>query len=457
MSQSAPARRVRWVLLAAVVALAGVVAAGVWWSRRQPPPEPPMPPGIVDEEVRLVIEAARKDVLDSPRSSSAWGYLGMVLLANLFDKEAADCFEEAARLDPHEPRWPYALGVIARKRDPERAPALLRRAAEAAGTGSEEANDFWLELAEALLEQQHTEEAEEIFLGVRRREPRNLRAALGLARVARAAGDADKARALFEEAHASPYAKKTAAGGLAALARARGDQAAARRYEKEAATADEPPWPDPALRDVTVRMIVGRRGRERRISELEKQKRYAEAAELYLKQIEKEPSAKAYVGAALNLSRATRDYERALSLMRKAIELDPDGVQTNHVLALALLMRAQQREDESGAMPKDMLREAVEHAKKAVQAKPDHAHACWVWGQALLFLGRPAEAVAPLRQGVACLPDDFELQLALGEALLATKQAKEARAHLENARHLNPNAPRLKALIERADREAPPR
>jgi len=453
----ARSRRGLWMLLAGAVVLAGVVSAGVWWSGRSAAPPPPMRPGIEDDEVRRAIEAARKEVMADPRSGSSWGYLGMVFLANLFDREADFCFAEAARLDPKEPRWPYGRGVIAQARDRERAPALLRQAAEAAESWPERRSDFWLRLAESLLEVQRTEEAEAVYLDVRRHHPSNARAALGLAMIARAAGDLDRARSLFEEAHADQHAKKAAATQLAALARAAGDLKAADRYEREvrAAKAD-PPWSDPLL-DVTTRMAVGVRGRERRISELEYHERYAEAAEAYLKQIEEAPTAKAYTGAAVNLARPpTRDFARALSLMRKAIELEPDGVQTNYTLGLVLLLRAQQEEEVNGVLPREMVREAVARAKKAVEGKPDHGGACWVWGRALILLREPAEAIAPLRQGVASRPDDAELQLALGEALLATGRAKQAKTHLENARQLKPDDRRPGPLIERAQRSMAP-
>jgi tetratricopeptide (TPR) repeat protein len=394
----------------------------------------------------------------------------MVLLAHLFDAEAKVCFEEAARLNPKEPLWPYALGQIAKVRDPERAPALLRRAARAAEAGhsAEHRDEYWLQLAEVLLEHERREEAESIFREVRRRDPKNLRAALGLAMIVKESNP-DKARALFEEAHASPFAQKAAAGQLAVLARAAGDLKAADRYEQEVAGLEaDKPWPDPLL-DVTADMIVGRRGRERRITLLEQEgarerkpeeriKRYQEAADLELEQVEKAPTARAYAGAAVNLSRVVKErrklgvplqsanHARPLALMRQALELDPEGVQTNYTLALVLLQRAQ---EEGGS--RAMLREAVTHAKKAAQGKRDHAGAYRVWGQALLLLREPAAAVEPLRTGLACRPGDFDMQLALGEALLATGKAKEAREHLENARRLKPGDPLLRAALERAD------
>ncbi len=64
-------------------------------------------------------------------------------------------------------------------------------------------------------------------------------------------------------------------------------------------------------------------------------------------------------------------------------------------------------------------------------------------------LGDPAAAVAPLRLGVACRPELFDLQLALGEVLLETGRVQDAETHLENARRLDPNDPRPKQALQR--------
>ena len=55
-----------------------------------------------------------------------------------------------------------------------------------------------------------------------------------------------------------------------------------------------------------------------------------------------------------------------------------------------------------------------------------------------MHLGDAAGAVAPLLGGEDCRPESLELQLHLGEALMASGQAKEAETHLENARRLAP-------------------
>ena len=75
---------------------------------------------------------------------------------------------------------------------------------------------------------------------------------------------------------------------------------------------------------------------------------------------------------------------------------------------------------------------------------------------ALKHLGQPAEALVPLRQGVACRPEMFDLQLVLGEVLLEVGQVPEAQAHLDNARRLQPNDPYLQGVLERLKKKQVP-
>src|SRR5437868_4746240 len=69
---------------------------------------------------------------------------------------------QAARLDPDDPKWPYARGLIALKRDPDNALPLLRQAAAGISRPDYRAVAN-LQLAEALLERERLDEAEVLF------------------------------------------------------------------------------------------------------------------------------------------------------------------------------------------------------------------------------------------------------------------------------------------------------
>jgi tetratricopeptide (TPR) repeat protein len=449
-----PSNRKRQLLLLALalaLLLLGGGSAGWWWFHR-PVLDPPIPDGIQEEEVRQLIEQQRDKIRANPRSANAWGELGMTLLSHLFDREADRCFAEAARLDPSAARWPYARSLIALKRDPDQAVPLLRQAANSAGTSWPQYRaTVRLQLGEALLERQNLDEAEALFRDELRREPGDPRAALDLGLVLLARGEEEEAGAMLTLARSSPNAKKTATAQLAALARSRHETALADELAKEAsALPADLPWPDPIL-DEAFRIQVGKRGRFRIGEQLERQHLYAEAAQVYLEMIEKDPgNARAYVLAGINFARL-KDYDRALPLLHQGIRLDPESANAHYTLALAQFSRAERESAEtpSSSRTREWFQEALEHAIRATELKPDHAGAFMVWGLSLKHLGDLPGALVPLRRGIACRPEDFELQLALGEVLLATGNVQEAREHLENAQRLDTQDPRLRKALER--------
>jgi tetratricopeptide (TPR) repeat protein len=442
-------------MIAALALLAVGVAAGGWWHFHRPAVDPPLPSGIEDPEVLRAVERARQKVLDKPSSADAWGDLGMTLLANLFDRDADRCFAEAARLAPLSPKWPYGRGIIAlRNREYNRALPFLRQALAVAG-------DAWPDyrtavrsrLAETLLEQREFDEAEKVFRAEWGPRPGDPRVALGLGTIAVARGDERSAKDFLKMARESPCARKTATVQLALIARSRDDPAADDYDRETAAMADDNPWPDPFL-DQVLPLQVGRRRREREVFRLEQQHYYQEAAELYLQELERQPTTWAYIGAGLNLARL-RNYERALPLLREAVRHDPESAQAEYTLALALFSRAEREKllsPDSGDV-KEGFEEAVRHARRATELKPAHAEAYLFWGLALKHLGKLADAESPLRNGVACRPSSMELQLALGEVLLESGKCEEARTHLENARKLAPNDMRPRAALERLCKE----
>jgi protein O-GlcNAc transferase len=446
----ARSQRRRWILLAGAALVALGSAAGLWWWLEPAPPSPPLPAGLQDAELQQALVEARQQVVKTPRSGAAWGHLGLVLLAHHFDDDAEFCFTEAARLDPRDPRWPYGLGMIVLKWDVERSLPLMQQAVTAADSKPAYRTAMRLQLAEALLQGGHFSEAEAIFREEQRLEPQSPRVALGLGLAAMARGDAEAATKCLLLARATPLARKRATAQLAALARTRGDLRAADAYELEIAQwPDDPPWLDPFLEDM-VRVQTGRMARDRQIAKLERQQRFAEAAEICLEQIKEQPTPLAYLGAGSNLARAG-DYQRGLTLLRKAIQLEPDSANAHTALAVTVFTRAEKEWHKSPDAPqvKEWFREVIEHARRAAELRPDHGHAYLYWGLSLKYLGEPAQAIAPLRKGVACQPAGLALQLALGEALLEAGKRQEAQTHLEYARLLAPNDSRTVQALQR--------
>jgi tetratricopeptide (TPR) repeat protein len=267
--------------------------------------------------------------------------------------------------------------------------------------------------------------------------------------IALARGEVEAAGPHLLLARSSRSGHKKATVQLAALARARSDLPAAEAWDQEVGKLpDDPPWPDPFVEELA-RVQVGRKAREQTVARLERQQDYARAAEIYLRLLEERPAAQAYIGAGTNLARSG-DYTRGLALLHKAIELE-DSANARTALAVTLFTRAEREWQNSpdSVQAKDWFLEVIQHARRATELRSDHGYAYLYWGLSLKYLGEPADAIAPLRQAVACQPAALLFQLSLGETLLDAGKTKDAEVYLENARQLDPKDPRPSKALER--------
>jgi Flp pilus assembly protein TadD len=455
-SPLASSRRWRWVLFGVVALLLAAGAAETW--RRWHGPAHPIPPlpDIVDAEVRQAVQRARQKVLDQPGDAKAWGRLGMIFLVHHLYSEADSCFREAARLDPHSPNWPYGRALAALKWRPDDVPVFLRQALVAADQSAPEYQSaVRLQLAEACLERQEWEEAEKLFQEERRLRPDDPRVALGLGLIALARDDRRSAEDYLRQAQASPLARKKATVQLAVLARLGGDVAAAAKYDRETeALPDDPPWPD-LFREEIEQLRVGHHEWLRQESLLENQHRFAEAAALYLQEAQTNPTARGLARAGFNLARAG-DNEQAEKYLREAVRLDRNSAHAHYLYAYALFVWGETEWKRAADSPqaRQWLQACIEEAQRTTQLQPTQARAYMFWGLSQKYLGEPAAAIAPLRQGVECAPEDFHLQLALGEVLLDVGKYPEAQTHLKNAQKQNPNDPRPAQALEHLRRAA---
>jgi tetratricopeptide (TPR) repeat protein len=422
--------------------VASAVGVLAWWWWHDPLLDPPLPVEIVDPEVREVFEQGRARLMPQRRSGAAWGEYGTLLLANLFDREAGRCFEEATKRDAEDPRWPYALGQIALRRTPETAVTLLRRAASLARDNPEYRQAFALTLAEALLERGEAADAATILQSeVRPPDPQRAHFDLGLVALSR--NDDAEAFQQFKLAENHQACRRQAKVQLAGLARARGDTTAAKQYEAEAnALGRDPPWPDPYL-DKVVHYQVGYRGMERRVTVLERDGKFAQAAELFLDMINIKPTSRTLTGLGVNLARLGR-YDEALPRLREAVQLDPDDPNAHYTLALVLFTKWEKVAlDQPGSEEAAAgFREVIKHARRTTEIKADHANAYLFWGLALKFLGEPRAAIAPLQTGLTVEPEQFDLHLGLGQVLAASGDREGAEASLKAAAQLRPKDPR---------------
>ncbi len=108
-----PRRSLRFPLILAIGLLLVAVAFAVrnWVASNPLLRIPVVENQDVHPTVAKLLNEKYTDVVKSPESAEDWGEYGIVLLAHSFREEAATSFEEAARLNPNDYRWPYYHGI----------------------------------------------------------------------------------------------------------------------------------------------------------------------------------------------------------------------------------------------------------------------------------------------------------------------------------------------------------
>jgi tetratricopeptide (TPR) repeat protein len=432
--------RKRRVTLGLAALLASTLGLGAYFWFRPSVPRPPAldlagaDPGVVE-----AIEAASKTVDESPRSATAWGRLGMVLLAHHLGDEACFCFAQAERLDPREPRWPYYQGIKLLMGDPDAAIPKLQQAVELCADRTTVPR---LRLGELLLEQGRPEEAADQFRRVLALEPDNPRANLGLGRVTYARGIPRDSLAPLEKAAANRFTAKAAHTLLGAIHERRGDKTAVDQELRVVQNLpDDPVWPDPFMEEVE-QLQRGRQARFKRVDQLLAQGREREAIALLQEMVRDYPdSDRAWLWLGRALVQA-EEFARAEQALRVALKRKPDLIEAHFYLGVVLFEQGNPHA-------------AAGSFRKATELKPDHAVAHYNLGHCRLREGDREGALRSFRTAVECKPHYAEAHANAGELLLQDGRRTEALVHLRYAAQLNPADQKTRNLLQQVQSQVP--
>jgi tetratricopeptide (TPR) repeat protein len=413
----------------AVLVIASAVAMFAGWRHWRAPALPELDLSGIDPAIVAKIDAARAELHAAPRSSVAWGRLGMVLRAHGFGGEANDCFAQAERLDPSDARWPYLRGLTVALTDRDAAIPLLQRAADRNRNNPAPR----LRLAEILLLQGRVEDAERHFRSVANNDSGNARAQLGLARIAQQQGVFDEALSRLDEALASPLARKTVLTMRAEIHGQRGSTAAARAdLAQVAALPDDPPWPDPIVEEVE-RLKVGVEARLELAEHLFRQGRAGEAIALLEDTAQSTPTSDAVFLALGHTLLRMHQPARAESSLRRAVELAP-AAETHFQLGNALFLQQQTAS-------------AAASFRTAIRCSPGHALAHYNLGHCLMRQGDRPGAIGEFRAALRYRPNYADAHTNLGDLLAQDGKRDEAIEHLEHAVRLAPGDERARKLL----------
>jgi predicted Zn-dependent protease len=388
----------------------------------------------VEQSVVEAVERALEKVRREPRSAQTWGLLGRVLLANGFKNQAAECLEQAERLDGQDPRWPYLRGVSLVHDNPEAGLTLLRRGVALCAEHEPDQTAPALYLAEVLYDRGERGEAESLFQGVEKKEPGNPRLLYNRARQAQERGQLREAAQLLSRLTAYPFSRKKAWFLLAQIYRRLGDgKSAADSARRAGALPEDDFWPDP-YQEECQRLTANKQARLARAKAAEQQRGHADGSD-YFQGVagEGKTGRLGELGVAADLIRRGRCAE-AEQRLRALLDLADGRVRVRYLLSVALLAQAEQMRDAAAvSAAEEKLRNSVHFAREAIRIQPDHPFAHLHLGRGLVLLGKRREGIAALRIAVSARPDSFLTHLELGKALAAEGQDAEALKELEAA------------------------
>jgi tetratricopeptide (TPR) repeat protein len=414
-----------------------LLAAGAYFVAG---PRAPRPLAVavvgLDPEVAKLIQSALDEMRRAPRSGAAWGKVGSVLIHYEFIEETRRAFQQAEKLSPQDPRWPYLHAILLMTHDSAAAVPKLERAADLARDRPDVAR---LRLAQFLAERGRGDEAEKQFQALLRLRPDHPLALLGLARLNQTRGRFQESTNLLARCLHDPHTAKSAHAFLATAQRALGNAPAAEAaaYRSLSLPADLP-WPDPFW-DEAAAYRVGRKARIEDATALLDQGQFAEALTIFsgvARDYPEDDEAWYLMGWAHNRQQRPAEAERAL---REHLRRSPRSPKGHAQLAVALLSQRRHAE-------------ALKVLEAAVKLKTTWRELHYNLGYACAQLGRVDEAIGHLRNALAQDPNYLPTYTALAELLLQRGEREEAGRLIRQALDLDPSDPRAQALLLRVER-----
>jgi tetratricopeptide (TPR) repeat protein len=364
---------------------------------------PPLP-DLAGAEPRVAakITSLHRALEAAPGDGEAWGRYGMALDAHRYATAAAAAYEQAARIDPADFRWPYFLGAV---RETE-APAEAARWLETALRIDAAYAPAHVRLARVLEALDRRDEALVHYRDAMRLAPTDPMGYLGAGRITLAQGDVRGAIALLEQARERGPDLQAVIATLARAHQRAGDTARAEALATEA------------------------RGLPRMMHHHDP--RHAAIAE---EAVDRE----SYLRRA-RTSLETGQAARAKTRLEELLRLEPGDAET--WLALAGV------EDRLGNKE-----EAMAAARRALELDPRLPGGYSTLAKALFQMGRIDEAEAAARTALETDPDDARLHLLMSMTAAQRGDVAAVTTHLDRAYALGTEDRELRGVMRTLLRE----
>jgi tetratricopeptide (TPR) repeat protein len=370
--------------------------------------------------------------------AEAYGRMGMLFMAAEYFAEAETALGDAAALAPSDRRWPYYLGHLYRTRgDAARSAAAFEKAVAADGSYA----PALVYLGNAYLDQGKPEAAEPLYMRALAQDPRMVAALFGLGRAALARRDYQAAISRFEQAlsidpQATPvhYSLGLAYRGAGQLDRAEAHLAAGAR-------SGELKPPDPLLDDVDAALESAVAYEVRGARALDKGD-WNGAVQLFRRGLElspDEPSLRHKLGTALAM---TGDQQGAFAAFEETARRSPSFVKAHYSLALIYAASGQTAR-------------AIDEFTTALRYQPNYVEAHLQLAELLRHNGRPEAALPHYEQALTLDPRLAEALYGDAMALVRLRRYREARDRLADGVARHPDRPGFAVALARVLAAAP--
>lgn len=401
---------------------------------------PELPLSELAPAVQQLLEKCRSDVIRNPSSGTAWGELGMTLLAYQLDNEAMRCLQAATGLAPEQFRWHYCLGLSAAAVDRPMAIAAYRKAAELRPRDSlAPARLGELLLAEGLV----TEAAEALERSVKNSPTPSARVLQAWARVRLKQQDFQEAKRLAELALQKAPQSRMVLQVLAQAEQGLGNgETASHLAQQMLSLQDFPvPWDDPHAA-----MVFACRLPESSVAEdiqsLREQGQFDRALNLARTHYE-EHREDTSVGLALaELYAAAGIPGQARDVLLELKQLSPELAEVHFRIGISCFLQQQWPD-------------AVEAFRQTLQLSPDNELAAYNLGHCYLRLNQPDEALEAFRETLRISPEHVLSRINLAKLLLQQGQEHAARTELQTVLRLAPDNQEARALLTTSPDEKP--
>lgn len=426
-------------MLLGLAALGGLALGGaLWWNQNyllSSPADIPLPDlTTANVHVSTFTNQCFEELRRQPRSASAWGKYGEVLMAHEWNAEALQCFAEASRLEPTNMRWPYLSAVLLDRRDPVE--AVLKY--EQAKRLDPKYAPLYQRLGTTLQRLNRNQDAEAAYRMASQLSPTDPQPLIGLARLASLRKAWQESADLLEQAVKQAPNNREA---LVELTRTRVVLGTAQSLTREAQAAllsgeKYQPMVDPILESTRTHEAASRMDAMKADAAAaggDPQK----AAEAFVELIKKRPD---LARPRLNLATIYMSLGQtplAMVTLREMVQLFPDDPTGHLMLSYAL---------EASRSPA----EARKEVREAIRLKPDYADAHFALGMASEQDGEMDAAIAAYRMAVQSNERHLQARVALGLAFQKQGKLDKAIEELTAAVRLAPGDRVPKSYLEKA-------